>query len=79
MVKKSSYPLKRRATEAGLSLDWILLEHFIRVAFQVVSQRLKRNLQIVIKWTFKCLGVVKGRPACPKVTNVVHVSVGLQQ
>ncbi len=63
----------------GLSLHGVLLEHFICVAFQVVSQRLKRNLQIVIERAFKSLSVVKGRPACPKMTHIVHVSVGYQR
>jgi hypothetical protein len=59
----------------GLSLHGVLLENFIGVAFQVVGQWLQRNLQVVVEWTLERLSVIEGRPACPKVTHIVNVSV----
>ena len=62
-----------------LSLDGVLLKHFICVAFQVVGQRLKWNLQIVVERAFKSLSVIKGGPARPEVAYIVHVSAGIQK
>jgi hypothetical protein len=62
-----------------LSLDGVLLKHFICVALQVVGQRLKRNLQIVVERAFKSLSVIKGGPACPEVAHIVHVSAGIRK
>ncbi len=39
-------------------LDRVLLEHLVRVALQVIGQRLQRYLQIIVEWAFESLRVI---------------------